>query len=258
MPTAAPARPLAAPVRRLGRRLLGSGLLEALAAPHGVDRYLELIRPSWSLHEARAEVVEVRRQTADSVTLTLRPNENWEGFTHRAVRPPDGRDRRRAPHALLLPRLLRARARPHRDHRQGASRGPGLRLSQPSARARDGGRTVGGRRRLRPAGGPARAPAADQRRQRHHAGDVDAADALRRGTCRGRDLRPLRADARSTSSTARELGEIASASSERAGRPCLHARGRRRPHRPPQPRAPARGRPGPARAPRPTSAARPG
>jgi stearoyl-CoA 9-desaturase NADPH oxidoreductase len=69
------------PVRRLGRRLLGSGLLEALAAPHGVDRYLELIRPAWSLREARAEVSEVRRQTADSVTLTLRPNENWEGFS---------------------------------------------------------------------------------------------------------------------------------------------------------------------------------
>jgi ferredoxin-NADP reductase len=68
-------------VRRLGRRVLGSALLEALAAPHGVDRYLELIRPSWSLHEARAEVVEVRRQTADSVTLTLRPNENWKGFS---------------------------------------------------------------------------------------------------------------------------------------------------------------------------------
>ena len=68
------------PVRRLGRRLLGSGLLEALAAPHGVDRYLELIRPSWSLRETRAEVIDVRRQTADSVTLTLRPNENWDGF----------------------------------------------------------------------------------------------------------------------------------------------------------------------------------
>ena len=68
-------------MRRFGRRILGSPLLEALAAPHGVDRYLELIRPSWSLHEARAEVVQVRRQTADSVTLTLRPNENWEGFS---------------------------------------------------------------------------------------------------------------------------------------------------------------------------------
>jgi len=69
------------PVRQLSRRLLRSGLVEALTAPHGVDRYLELVRPSWSLHEARADVVEVRHQTADSVTLTLRPNESWEGFS---------------------------------------------------------------------------------------------------------------------------------------------------------------------------------
>jgi ferredoxin-NADP reductase len=82
MTTAVPTRPRPqTPVRRLGRRLLGSGLVEALAAPHGVDRYLELVRPSWSLREARAEVIEVRRQTADSVTLTLRPNENWDGFS---------------------------------------------------------------------------------------------------------------------------------------------------------------------------------
>jgi ferredoxin-NADP reductase len=82
MTTAVPTRPRPPmPVRRLGRRLLGSGLLEALAAPHGVDRYLELIRPSWSLRDARAVVIEVGRQTADSVTLTLQPNENWEGFS---------------------------------------------------------------------------------------------------------------------------------------------------------------------------------
>src|SRR5687767_10392657 len=80
MKTAAPSHPPPIRPRRLGRRLLGSGLLEALAAPHGVDRYVELIRPAWSLREARAVVSEVRRRTADSVTLTLRPNENWTGF----------------------------------------------------------------------------------------------------------------------------------------------------------------------------------
>jgi stearoyl-CoA 9-desaturase NADPH oxidoreductase len=82
MPATATARVLSPPpVRRLGRRLLGSGLVEALAAPHGVDRYLELIRPGWSLREITAEVVDVRRQTGDSVTLTLHPNDNWRGFT---------------------------------------------------------------------------------------------------------------------------------------------------------------------------------
>jgi ferredoxin-NADP reductase len=73
---------LAAPphTRRLARRLLGSPLVEALTTPHGVDRYVELVRPAFSLREVRAEVVAVRRATARSVTLTLRPNANWAGF----------------------------------------------------------------------------------------------------------------------------------------------------------------------------------
>src|SRR5664279_4510953 len=66
--------------RRLVRRLAGSSLLEALTAPHGVDRYLELVLPGFSLHELRAEVVEVHRRTPGSVTLRLRPNQLWRGF----------------------------------------------------------------------------------------------------------------------------------------------------------------------------------
>jgi ferredoxin-NADP reductase len=64
----------------LGRRLLRSRLLGALAYPHGVDRYVELVRPLLVLGEVRAEVIAVRRQTPKSVTLTLRPNENWRGL----------------------------------------------------------------------------------------------------------------------------------------------------------------------------------
>jgi ferredoxin-NADP reductase len=63
----------------LSRRLLGSGLLDALTAPHGVDRYLELLRPTWSLSEPRAEITAVRRR-GGSVTLGLRPNAAWAGF----------------------------------------------------------------------------------------------------------------------------------------------------------------------------------
>jgi stearoyl-CoA 9-desaturase NADPH oxidoreductase len=66
--------------RRLGRRLLGSSLLDVLTGPHGVDRYVELVRPDFSLTEVRAEITDVRHPTADSVTLTLRPNANWQGF----------------------------------------------------------------------------------------------------------------------------------------------------------------------------------
>lgn len=61
-------------------RLLRSSLVEALAAPHGVDRYLELVRPLWNKSEVRAKVVRAERQTSKSVTLTLRPNHDFHGF----------------------------------------------------------------------------------------------------------------------------------------------------------------------------------
>jgi stearoyl-CoA 9-desaturase NADPH oxidoreductase len=54
--------------------------LEAVATPHGVDSYLEQIDPLLVAGECRAEVVAVERGTAESVTLTLRPNRAWRGF----------------------------------------------------------------------------------------------------------------------------------------------------------------------------------
>ena len=65
---------------RRGARLLRSGLVDLLLGPHGVDRYLELISPALTVGEARAEVTAIRRQTARSVTVTLRPNGAWAGF----------------------------------------------------------------------------------------------------------------------------------------------------------------------------------
>lgn len=61
-------------------RLLGSPLVDALTAPHGVDRFLEPFNPMWSVGKVRARVVSVRRMTAGSVTLRLRPNPLWKGF----------------------------------------------------------------------------------------------------------------------------------------------------------------------------------
>ncbi|HET6875904.1 MAG TPA: FAD-binding oxidoreductase [Jatrophihabitans sp.] len=55
-------------------------LLEALATPHGVDRYLELVHPMLTLRELRAVVTEVRRHR-HAVTLTLRPTRQWQGFS---------------------------------------------------------------------------------------------------------------------------------------------------------------------------------
>ncbi len=66
------------PGTRWPRRLVSA--LDALATPHGIDRYLELIDPTWSVREARAVVTDVRRPAAGSVTLTLEPNGNWTGF----------------------------------------------------------------------------------------------------------------------------------------------------------------------------------
>jgi ferredoxin-NADP reductase len=64
----------------LTRRVRRSPLLELLTGPHGVDRYTELVDPTWTVGEARAKVVAVRRQTPRSVTLTLEPNRAFTGF----------------------------------------------------------------------------------------------------------------------------------------------------------------------------------
>ncbi|WP_158893843.1 ferredoxin reductase [Amycolatopsis anabasis] len=61
------------------RRL--ASLAEALLTPHGMDRYLELIDPMLVRREIRGVVTEVRHQTADTVTLTLRTSRAWGGFT---------------------------------------------------------------------------------------------------------------------------------------------------------------------------------
>jgi stearoyl-CoA 9-desaturase NADPH oxidoreductase len=64
----------------LANRVLGSGLVDLLTGPHGVDRYTELVAPTWSLGDARARVVSVERRTPRSVTLTLAPNRAFSGF----------------------------------------------------------------------------------------------------------------------------------------------------------------------------------
>jgi ferredoxin-NADP reductase len=82
--TAAPAATAATRPRRratsAARRLLGSPLVDLLVGPHGIDRYLELIRPELTIGEGRARIVGVERQTPRSVTLQIRPNGAWDGF----------------------------------------------------------------------------------------------------------------------------------------------------------------------------------
>lgn len=64
---------------RRARRV--AALAEALLTPHGMDRYLELLNPMFVRDEIRGEVTDVRRQTGDTVTLTVRPSRAWRGFT---------------------------------------------------------------------------------------------------------------------------------------------------------------------------------
>lgn len=68
-------------------RVLRSRLAAALATPHGVDRYLELVNPMWAAHEVRARVVDVTREVdvpghPPVATVTLQPTSTWRG--HRA------------------------------------------------------------------------------------------------------------------------------------------------------------------------------
>jgi ferredoxin-NADP reductase len=60
--------------------IAGRELLEAVAGPHGIDRYLEQIDPTLVIGECRARVVAVDRGgAADSVTLRMRANRAWAG-----------------------------------------------------------------------------------------------------------------------------------------------------------------------------------
>jgi stearoyl-CoA 9-desaturase NADPH oxidoreductase len=62
------------------RTMPGHGLLDLMATPHGIDRYLEQISPTMVTGECRAEVLAAGRGTEDSVTLSLRPNRVWQGL----------------------------------------------------------------------------------------------------------------------------------------------------------------------------------
>lgn len=70
------------PRRSAWRRLADSRLANAMAAPHGMGRYLEAVNPMWALdtQRIRARVTGIQRETADAVTVQLRSNGEWTGF----------------------------------------------------------------------------------------------------------------------------------------------------------------------------------
>jgi ferredoxin-NADP reductase len=70
------------PSRSTWRRIADSQLINALAAPNGMGRYLEALNPMWSLDQNRipARITAIHRETDDAVTLELSPNGDWPGF----------------------------------------------------------------------------------------------------------------------------------------------------------------------------------
>ncbi len=55
-------------------------VIDSFATPHGVDRYIEQIVPTWSSTEVRGRIIAVDRSAVGSTILTIEPNGNWTGF----------------------------------------------------------------------------------------------------------------------------------------------------------------------------------
>src|SRR5436305_9672672 len=64
-------------VSKARRRALDA--VRSLFTPLLPDDYLELINPLWSTQELRGRVVSIRRETADAVTVSIKPGWEWPG-----------------------------------------------------------------------------------------------------------------------------------------------------------------------------------
>jgi stearoyl-CoA 9-desaturase NADPH oxidoreductase len=74
------AGPLQARLRHLPRRfdrVLRSRVVDLATTPHGVDRYLRLVNPLWSLEATRALLVDKHRENAHVSTLVFDPGPDW-------------------------------------------------------------------------------------------------------------------------------------------------------------------------------------
>lgn len=149
------------------------GLLARATTPLLPDDYLKLLNPLWSARELRGQVVEVRKETEDSATVTIKPGWGFSGD----YRPGqyvgiglhvDGR----VALAFLLADISPAEAGgPDLDHRQGHSRGllvepPGRRCE--TGHDRSAGFSSGRICAARSAAGPAPAGLGRQRRHPDH------------------------------------------------------------------------------------------
>jgi stearoyl-CoA 9-desaturase NADPH oxidoreductase len=64
-------------VPRVRRRILRAA--RALTTPLLPDDYLELVNPLWSTRELRGRVERLKPETADAVTIEIRPGHEWPG-----------------------------------------------------------------------------------------------------------------------------------------------------------------------------------
>jgi ferredoxin-NADP reductase len=68
----------AAPIVSPGRRR-ALGLMRSFTSPLLPDDYLELINPLWSTRELRGRIERIERETADAVTVLIKPGWDWPG-----------------------------------------------------------------------------------------------------------------------------------------------------------------------------------
>jgi ferredoxin-NADP reductase len=68
------AQPKVPPVRRRALKAV-----RALFTPLLPDDYLELVNPLWSTRELRGRIERIERETADAVTVVIRPGYEWMG-----------------------------------------------------------------------------------------------------------------------------------------------------------------------------------
>ncbi len=68
----------AVPQVSAGRRR-ALGLIRSFTSPLLPDDYLELINPLWSTRELRGRIERVERETADAVTVLIKPGWEWPG-----------------------------------------------------------------------------------------------------------------------------------------------------------------------------------
>src|ERR1700751_4963411 len=70
------ATPTAVAARRRARVL---SLAHSFTSPLLPDDYLELVNPLWTTRELRGRVERIHRETADAVTIAIKPGWEWPG-----------------------------------------------------------------------------------------------------------------------------------------------------------------------------------